>query len=109
MAKLTDTHTLLLAHAAQRESGSLFPLPDPLVGTARAIKAVSALLRQGLVAEQETSVTMEIVWQDDDRRIGVFITPAGLAAINVSEPAAVGETASDINAATPRTTKVRTH
>ena len=55
-----DTHTLLLAHAAQRGSGSLFPLPDALAGTARTIKALASLLRQGLVAEQETRVAAEI-------------------------------------------------
>jgi hypothetical protein len=59
MPKLTDTHTLLLAHAAQRDSGSLFPLPEALAGTARTIKAIAALLRQGLVAEQETRVAAE--------------------------------------------------
>lgn len=105
MPKLTDTHTLLLAHAAQRGSGSLLPLPDALAGTARAIKAIAALLRQGLVAEQETRVAAEISRQDDDRRIGVFITPAGLAAINASdgEGAAVSDATSDTDAATPRT------
>lgn len=105
MPKLTDTHTLLLAHAAQRNSGSLFPLPEALAGTARTIKAIAALLRQRLVAEQETRVAAEIARQEDDRRVGVFITPAGLAAINASdgEGAAVRETASDADAATPRT------
>jgi hypothetical protein len=106
MPKLTDTHTLLLAHAAQRDSGSLFPLPEALAGTARTIKAIAALLRQGLVAEQETRVAAEIARQDDDRRIGVFITPAGLAAINVTEPTAGSEATSDTDAAALRTTKV---
>ena len=108
MPKLTDTHTLLLAHAAQRENGNLFPLPEALAGTARTIKAIAALLRQGLVAEHETSVAAEIARKDDDRRVGVFITPAGLAAINVSEPAAASEAGSDTDVARPRTTKVST-
>ncbi|WP_258046965.1 DUF3489 domain-containing protein [Sphingomonas folli] len=105
MPKLTDTHTLLLAHAAQRHSGSLFPLPEALAGTARAIKAIASLLRQGLVAEQETRVAAEIARQDDDRRVGVFITPAGLTAINANDGdgAAVSDVASDADAATPRT------
>lgn len=103
MPKLTDTHTLLLAHAARRASGSLFPLPEALAGTARTIKAIAALLRQGLVAEQEARVAAEIAQQDDDRRVGVFITPAGLAAINASEPSAVSDATSDTDAATPRT------
>ncbi|WP_277981878.1 DUF3489 domain-containing protein [Sphingomonas phyllosphaerae] len=105
MPKLTDTHTLLLAHAAQRDSGSLFPLPEALAGTARTIKAIAALLRQGLVAEQEARVAAEIARQDDDRRVGVFITTAGLAAINANDGdgAAVSDVASDTDAATPRT------
>ncbi|MHC9419684.1 DUF3489 domain-containing protein [Sphingomonas citri] len=108
MPKLTDTHTLLLAHAAQRDSGSMFPLPEALAGTARTIKAIAALLRQGLVAEQETRVEAEIARQDDDRRVGVFITPAGLAAINANDGdgAAVSDVASNTDAAPPRTTKV---
>lgn len=105
MPKLTDTHTLLLAHAAQRDSGSLFPLPEALAGTARTIKAIASLLRQGLVAEQETSVASEIARQDDDRHVGVFITPAGLTVINASDGngAVVSDAASDTDAATPRT------
>lgn len=108
MPKLTDTHTLLLANAAQRDSGSLFPLPEALAGTARTIKAIASLLRQGLVAEQETRVAAEIARQDDDRRIGVFITPAGLTAIsaNDGEGAAVSDDSNDTNATTPRATKV---
>jgi len=108
MPKLTDTHTLLLAHAAQRDSGSLLPLPEALAGTARTIKAVASLLRQGLVAEQETRVAVEIARKDDDRAIGVFITSAGLTAINANngEPAAVSDAANNTDATTPRTTKV---
>ncbi|MBW6530531.1 DUF3489 domain-containing protein [Sphingomonas sp. RRHST34] len=108
MPKLTDSHTLLLAHAAQRDSGSLFPLPEALAGTARTIKAIASLLRQGFVAEQETRVAAEIARQDDDRRLGVFITPAGLAAINAGGSSVASEPTSDADAAAPRTTKVST-
>jgi len=111
MPKLTDTHTLLLAHAAQRESGSLFPLPDALAGTTRCIKAVAALLRQGLVAEQDASTANETARHDDDRAIGVFITPAGLAAINISDTEPAGATApvtEVTHTSAPRITKVLT-
>lgn len=111
MPKLTDTHTLLLAHAAQRESGSLFPLPDTLAGTARSIKAVAALLRQGLAAEQDASTADETARHDDDRAIGVFITPAGLSAINISdtEPAGANAPVAEVtDTSPPRATKVST-
>jgi hypothetical protein len=89
MAKLTDTQSLLLAHAAQQSNGSIYPLPAPLIegnGPAdRAEKAISQLLGRGLVAERETNVTAEISRTDGDLSYGMFITSIGRIAIGVDD------------------------
>jgi hypothetical protein len=45
MSKLNDTQLILLSTAAQREGGSLLPLPETLVKAGdRATKAIAALI-----------------------------------------------------------------
>jgi len=91
MPKLNDTHTLLLAHAAGRDSGSFYPMPDALAGAARATKALGQLVTFGLAAERETTEQVEVGRADGDIRYGLFITEAGCAAIGVAsagEPSA---------------------
>lgn len=86
MAMLNDTQMLLLATAAKRESGSLYPLPETRNGAAaRAAKAVTALMKLGLVIERETKSSPAIVRRDGYTSYGIFVTPAGLTAIGVVE------------------------
>jgi hypothetical protein len=106
MPKLTDTQAILLSTAAQRDSGSLYPLAATLKETAQTGRAVAGLLKSGLTEERETSDVTLASRQNGEVRIGVFITSAGLAAIGVEEPSG-GEPASSggSDAATPRTSK----
>ena len=78
--KLTDTQTIILAAAAQRDDGSIHPLPKTLKGGA-VTKVTQALLRKGLIAEAPGRED----WPG--RRDPYFaITAEGALAINV-EPA----------------------
>lgn len=82
--KLSDTHLILLTTAAQRENGSLIPLPESLGDAAdRVRKAIAALLRSGLVEEGEVTSPAGAWRQDGSKHIGVRITDAGRVAISV--------------------------
>ena len=85
--KLTDTQSLLLAHAAQCDSGSLYPLPTTLTSKAGAARSIGSLVKAGLVEERETSVVAAIARRDGDLGYGMFVTAAGLAAIGVDDSA----------------------
>lgn len=87
MSKLNDTQLVLLSAAAQRESGSLYPLPESLAGAAaRAEKAVSALLRAALIEEGEVEDTACAWRQAGEQRFGVRINHAGKVALGLEEP-----------------------
>jgi hypothetical protein len=89
--KLTDTQSLLLAHAAQCDSGSLYPLPTTLTSRAGAARSIMSLVKAGLVEERETSVAAAVARQDGDLGYGMFVTAAGLAAIGVDDDAGEAE------------------
>jgi hypothetical protein len=92
MPKLNDTQRVLLAAAAQRDSGSLFPLPERLAKAgARVIKALDTLREGGFAEERETAERAAIRRTDGDIAYGLFVTPAGLAAIGIAEPGDAGE------------------
>ncbi len=84
--RLNDMQLVLLATAAQRDDGSLMPLPESVGDQAdRAKKAVEQLIKKGLAAEQPGAVKSAAWREDDDTLIGVAITDAGRAAINAEE------------------------
>ncbi len=85
MTKLTDTQTILLSAASQRDSGSLYPWPSSITTPVPAIaKSVASLLRQDFVEERRVN-EVAVSWRtEDDQRFGIFITEAGLAAIGLS-------------------------
>jgi hypothetical protein len=85
--KLTDTQSLLLAHAARCDSGSLYPLPTTFHSKAGAARSIMSLVKAGLVEERETSVAAAVARQDGDIGYGMYVTPAGLAAIGVDDSA----------------------
>ena len=97
MAKLSDTQSILLSTASQRENGSLLPLPASIKPSGGTAKAMAALLKRGLTEEQETSDADAVHRVDGDLRYGVFLTAAGASAIGVepggSANAAVGDAA----------------
>jgi hypothetical protein len=107
MTKLNDLQSILLASAAQRDGGSLYPVPDSVAGAgARLCKAVSALTKAGLAHERETSDSTAICRTDGDLSFGVFITPAGCASIAVAAPGDAMARAEPAPAlAAPRTSK----
>jgi DNA-binding MarR family transcriptional regulator len=84
--KLSDLHYVLLAAAANRESGSLLP-PSASVTSPRAsiTKAIRTLIGRGLADEVDTSEATAVWREEGERKIGVVITDAGRAAIAVAE------------------------
>ncbi len=83
MPKLNDAQLILLSTAAQRDGGSLLPLPETLADAGdRATKAIAALIKRAFVEERETTDTASVHRTDVDLRFGVFITNAGIAAID---------------------------
>ena len=76
---LTDTQMVILSAAAQRDDGSIHPLPKTLKGGAVS-KVIGALLRKGLIAEAAPR-TDDVIGETT-----FTITAEGALAINV-EPA----------------------
>ncbi len=87
MPRLNDTQTILLSTAAQREGGSVYPLPDTIRAGTRVDKALTALLAAGLVAERSCHDTAAVHRTDSDLSFGLFVTDAGLTAIGVAQEA----------------------
>ena len=77
--KLTDTQMIILSAAAERDDGSIHPLPKTLKGGA-VTKVTGALLRRGLIAEAPRRNGAAI------GEANFAITAEGARAINV-EPA----------------------
>jgi hypothetical protein len=84
--KLSDLHYVLLAAAANRESGSLLP-PSASVTSPRAsiTKAIRTLIGRGFADEVDTSEATAVWREEGERKIGVVITDAGRAAIAVTD------------------------
>ncbi|WP_085811394.1 DUF3489 domain-containing protein [Sphingomonas sp. TZW2008] len=91
MTKLTDTQCILLSSAAQRGTGSVYPLPTTITtGPGPIARTLNLLAKRGLVEERETS-TPEEVWRVEEiTRYGIFVTAAGLVAIGVDDRAGQG-------------------
>ncbi len=97
MTKLSDTHSIILSAAAQRDDGNVLPLPGSLRGGA-ATKVVAALIARGLIREQiidsprKADAAMNTVWRNlpepDGRGVLLVLTATGAEAIGV-EPEAV--------------------
>ncbi len=94
MITLSDTQSILLATAAQRENGSVLPLHGSVKPGGGAAKARANLLKQGLVEERETTDATTVHRTEGDVRFGLYITAAGLAAIGLGDddPAATSPT-----------------
>ena len=108
MTKLNDLQSILLSTAAQRDSGSLYPVPEIVDGAgARVTKAVAGLTKTCLAEERETSDPGAISRTDGDLRYGVYITAAGCAAIQIGEPGQA-EAPASVSGPIPRTSKAGT-
>jgi DNA-binding MarR family transcriptional regulator len=85
MPKLTDTQLVILSAAAERDGGTVLPMPKSLkVNKAAATKTIKNLINRGLISEQPAARDDE-VWREaeDGGRLKLVITDAGLAAIGV--------------------------
>jgi len=83
MTYLNDLQCILLSGAARRDDGCLWPLPDSASDPAALKKAVSALLRKGLIGECEAESADISYRSADGRHHSVHITEAGMQAISV--------------------------
>ena len=84
--KLTDTHLVILSQAAQRPKLRVLPTPESLKADGGAVtRALKALLKRGLVAE-ERARRSDPEWRrdDDGAPLTLVVTPAGLDAIGVT-------------------------
>lgn len=95
MSNLTDAQCVLLSTAAKRESLSIYPLPTSLKPSGRLNKALAALLTRALIEERETTRATAVSRTEGDFRYGLFVVPAGLAAIGI-EGADVTKTAATV-------------
>ena len=88
MPKLNDLQSILLATAASRDSGSIYPVADSVASTAasRLAKAVATLVKVGLAETRDTVDPSTTGRAEADLSYGVFITPAGAAALGMAEP-----------------------
>lgn len=85
MTKLTDTQTIILGAASQRDGHIALPLPDSLRGGAAA-KVVGAMLAKGFLEEVEADMRNgEPVWREtgDGHGVTLIATDAGFAAIGI--------------------------
>ncbi len=93
MHKLSDTQSILLSAAANRDDGTLLPPPDGLKARGAALdRSLSALLRRGLITTTPTAVA-EQRWKrpgvGDDQAFGtgLVIAAAGFVALGLEPPA----------------------
>lgn len=98
MTNLSDIQRILLSAATQRADGSLLPAPDTLTNVgARITKALAALVKHELAEERETNDAARVVRDEGHRLVGVFITPAGAAAIGVGENEPAGAASAGVD------------
>ena len=108
MTKLYDLQSILLSTAAQRDSGSLFPVSKSVANAgARLTKAVAGLTKACLAEERETNDPGAACRTDGDLRFGVYITAAGCAAIGIGEPGQA-EAPASVSGPVPRSSKAGT-
>jgi hypothetical protein len=104
--KLNDTKRILLSTAAQRESGSVCPLPDTITGDdKRKDKTIEALVKRGFAEQRETSDKASIYRSDDGVGFGMFLTEAGRAAIDGGHASGAANAPQPAAAPTPRVSK----
>ncbi|WP_315762607.1 DUF3489 domain-containing protein [Sphingomonas sp. Y38-1Y] len=100
MPKVTPMQSLLLNHAASRENGSLFPLPEDIIHPPTSKRSIKSMIRLGWL-EDEGLEAISSSQGDPDCRVS--LTPAGRAVIGAAEAEAIPDT---LPADTHRLTKV---
>ena len=101
--KLNDVQLILLSTAAQRDDGNVLPVAESIANNEDRIrKAVPLLLKRGLVEEQSIK-DRRLAWREDEERpVGLFITPASRQLI---APAEDGEAANGLTTSAPAAAK----
>jgi hypothetical protein len=84
MPKITPMQSLLLTHAAARENGSFFPLPNGVTHPPTVRRSIAALLARGWAKSRPTADDMATAHFEDGVCYGVFITEAGCSAIGAT-------------------------
>ncbi|WP_223426980.1 DUF3489 domain-containing protein [Tateyamaria pelophila] len=95
MTMLSDTQTIILSRAAQKDERMALPLPSHLRGGA-ATKVVSAMLANGFLQEVDANMRKgEPVWREtgDGHGVTLIATNAGLSAIGIETESAAAEPA----------------
>ncbi|WBQ12867.1 DUF3489 domain-containing protein [Hyphomonadaceae bacterium BL14] len=93
MTQLSNTQTLILKAAAEREGRIALPLPETLRGGAAA-RVVGAMLAKGLLEEVDADMHKnDPVWREsgDGHGVTLIATDAGLAAIGIEPEHAQAE------------------
>jgi hypothetical protein len=97
-SKFNDLQLILLASAIQRDHGSILPVPENIRGQEERIrKAISPLLRRGMIKEVPVTAKDQVWREQDEQRIGLVITEAGRTILGAQDvdgqpPAGADET-----------------
>ena len=95
-SSLSDMQLVLLASANQRDDGSLLPVPSSITDQdARVRLAIKALLTRTLIAEGPVTSADQCWREEEDQRVGLFITDPGkgaIAALDALQEVAPGNT-----------------
>lgn len=110
MTKLNDTQLILLSTAAQREDGSLMPVPETIGETTARVRKAFAVLIKETLAEEGNVEDSHLAWrQEGEANIGARITDAGRTAIcatdDATEEQIPGQAIAETAAVTPKPTK----
>jgi hypothetical protein len=103
LIRLNDLQLVLLANAAQRDNGSLLPLPDNGThDTSHIGRAIASLIRRKFVEERMVT-DRALTWlEGNEECFGLFITEAGRAAVWIEPDDADGKPEAD-DASSPAT------
>ena len=82
--RLSDLQLVLLSHAARREDGSIYPLPEAATrDEPRTAKELKSLVRRKLIDEVEVTDGAQSWRADGDLRFGLVLTEAGRVALGL--------------------------
>ena len=87
---LTDTHLVILSTASARPGQNLIPLPECLGKRDVRIDTILDELVSHHLVDRVEGVPADRLWRtEDNQRIGLIVTPAGLKSIGIETDAAV--------------------
>jgi hypothetical protein len=86
--QLSESQLVILAAAAQRDDGSLLPIPQGLTAKGAALTKVMETLCKRKLIEERRTINGAPEWRRDEERhpLGLFITTSGLLALGFNNP-----------------------